>query len=263
MNRRVWGAVGIALLALECLFTQAHAGLLNRQDIEKLLDGQYMVGEVQAGMPVYPLFAKNPASAGKPDLKGYAFESIDFKPIRGYSGKPIDVLVAMDLTGGFMDVRLVDHKEPFFNNPTGTTRLGNFAAQYIDLSLQHSIQVHDHTTPTARDERSADLQGVNHGTVSVKAIDQSIVVSAAMVAIGKLGMTDTGSASRRRSSGEHYKPLTWAVMVSRGMVSTTTFTRGDFARAFANTRSADADVLATKQPNDPALIFHTALISLP
>ena len=263
MNRRVWGAVGIVLLALKCLSTQAYAGLLNRQEIEKLLDGQYMVGEVQAGMPVYPLFAKNPASAGKPDLKGYAFESIDFKPVRGYSGKPLDVLVAMDLTGGFMDVRLVDHKEPFFNNPTGTTRLGNFAAQYIDLSLQHSIQVHDHTTPTVRDERSADLQGVNHGTVSVKAIDQSIVVSAAMVAISKLGMTDTGSASRRRSSGEHYKPLTWEVMVSRGMVSKTTFTRGDFARAFANTRSADADVLAAKQPNDPALIFHTALVSLP
>jgi hypothetical protein len=92
---------------------------------------------------------------------------------------------------------------------------------------------------------------------------QAAPAIAAMVAIGKLGMTDTGSASRRRSSGEHYKPLTWAVMVSRGMVSTTTFTRGDFARAFANTRSADADVLAAKQPNDPALIFHTALISLP
>lgn len=263
MNRRVWGAVGIVLLSVWCLLSQAHAGLLTRQDIEKLLDGQYIVGEVQAGMPVYPLFAKNPASAGKPELKGYAFESIDFKPVRGYSGKPLDVLVAMDLTGGFMDVRLVDHKEPFFNNPTGTTRLGNFAAQYIDLSLQHSIQVHDHTTPTVRDERSADLQGVNHGTVSVKAIDQSIVASAAMVALGKLGMTDTGGASRRRSSGEHYKPLTWDVMLSRGMVSKTTFTREDLDRAYANTRSSGADALALTNPKEPALIFHTALVSLP
>lgn len=264
MNRRVWGAVGIVLLAMGCLVAQAHAGLLNRQDIEKLLDGQYIVGEIQAGMPVYPLFGKNSASgAGKPDLKGYAFESIDFKPVRGYSGKPLDVLVAMDLTGGFMDVRLVDHKEPFFNNPTGTTKLGNFASQYIDLSLQHTIQVHDHVTPTTRDERSADLQGVNHGTVSVKAIDQSIVASAAMVALGKLGMTDAGGASRRRSSGEHYKSLTWDVMHARGMITTTTFTRGDVDRAYANTRSSGADALALTKPNEPALIFHTALISLP
>jgi hypothetical protein len=247
-----------------CLVSQAHAGLLTRQDIEKLLDGQYIVGEVQAGMPVYPLFGKNSASgSGKPDLKGYAFESIDFKPIRGYSGKPLDVLVAMDLTGGFLDVRLVDHKEPFFNNPTGTTKLGNFASQYIDLSLQHTIQVHDHVTPTTRDERSADLQGVNHGTVSVKAIDQSIVASAAMVALGKLGMTDAGGASRRRSSGEHYKPLTWDVMHSRGMITTTTFTRAAIDRAYANTRSSGADALALTKPNEPALIFHTALISLP
>ena len=37
----------------------AHAALLNREDIDKLLDGQFIVGEVQPDMPVYPLFAKD------------------------------------------------------------------------------------------------------------------------------------------------------------------------------------------------------------
>jgi transcriptional regulator of nitric oxide reductase len=92
MNRRVLHAVGICCLTWLCLFSEARAGLLNRQDIDKLLDSQYIVGEVQAGLAVYPLFVKNPASPnGKPDLKAYAFETIDFEPIRGYSGKPIDL----------------------------------------------------------------------------------------------------------------------------------------------------------------------------
>ena len=107
----------------------AQAALLTRDDVDKLLDGQFIVGEVQPDIPVYPLFAKGSDTGGKPELKGYAFESLDFEPVRGYSGKPIDVLVAMDLTGAFIDLRLVEHKEPFFNNPTGTKRLGVFTAQ--------------------------------------------------------------------------------------------------------------------------------------
>jgi seryl-tRNA synthetase len=47
--------------------------------------------------------------------------------------------------------------------PTAEVPLTNFAAQYIDLSLQHTIRVHDHTFTTRRDEQSADLQGVHHG----------------------------------------------------------------------------------------------------
>jgi len=130
----------------------AQAALLNRDDIDKLLDGQFIVGEVQPDMPVYPLFAKGSDAGGKPELKGYAFESLDFEPVRGYSGKPIDVLVAMDLTGAFIDLRLVDHKEPFFNNPTGTKRLGVFTAQYTDLTLQHVVRIHDYRSQTRRDD---------------------------------------------------------------------------------------------------------------
>ena len=126
------GLIALAALGL-WLFNAlqpVQAALLTRDDIEKLLDGQFIVGEVQPDMPVYPLFAKGVNAGGKPELRGYAFESLDFEPVRGYSGKPIDVLVAMDLTGAFIDLRLVDHKEPFFNNPTGTKRLGVFTAQY-------------------------------------------------------------------------------------------------------------------------------------
>ncbi len=272
MNRRVFNAVGLLYLWL-CLWLwlllpDAHAGLLNRQDIDKLLESQYIVGDVQPDMPVYPLFAKNVASAdGKPKLIGYAFESLDFEAVRGYSGKPIDLLVAMDLMGAFIDIRLIEHKEPFFNNPTGTGKLGIFSAQYIDLSLRHNIQVHDHLTPSSRDEQSAHLQGVNHGTVTVKAIDRSVIASASKVALAKLSADiasgAAASAARRRTSSESYDVLDWNTLVSRSMVSTTNLTRREVEAAFADTQSAGADTAATARPNDIALSLHTALISMP
>ena len=75
----VLAALGLFLLnALQ----PAQAALLTRDDIDKLLDGQFIVGEMQADMPVYPLFAKSGDAGGKPELKGYAFESLDFEPVK-------------------------------------------------------------------------------------------------------------------------------------------------------------------------------------
>ena len=266
MNRcvvRAFAVLCFIMLSALGVSSEAAAGLLKREDIDKLLDGQFIVGEVQPDMPVYPLFLKNPAG-GKPELKGYAFESLDFEPVRGYSGKPIDVLVAMDLTGSFIDLRLVDHKEPFFNNPTGTARLGTFTAQYTDLSLHHTVRIHDWRSPTRRDDQSADLQGVNHGTVTTKAIDRSIFASAAKVALAKLDPSiAAAAAARRRSTRESFRPLGWEDLLARGMVRTTVITLADIERAYADVKQSGGGKLEGVARNAPALTFQVALLGIP
>ena len=83
-------------------------GVLAPRDVAELLDGKYIVGEIQADIPAYPLFIQNKVTpSAKPELVGYAFETIDLEPIRGYSGKPIDVLVVIDTAGIYRDVRLI------------------------------------------------------------------------------------------------------------------------------------------------------------
>jgi len=259
------GTVMVALWV--CLFAMvqpANAALLNRDDIDKLLDGQFIVGEVQPDMPVYPLFAKGGDAGGKPELKGYAFESLDFEPVRGYSGKPIDVLVAMDLTGAFIDLRLVDHKEPFFNNPTGTKRLGVFTAQYTDLTLQHVVRIHDYRSQTRRDDQSADLQGVNHGTVTTKAIDRSIFGSAAKVAVAKLDASIAASAAaRRRSTRESFQPLSWDDLLWRGMIQTTVITPADIRKAYSDIKQPGGGKLEGVADDAAALTLNVALLGIP
>ena len=80
------------------------AGELLKEDIDKIFADTFTVGEMQTGMPLYPVFSKNPQMPdAKPELKGYVFESVDFEPVRGYGGKPINILVAMDTEGRFIE----------------------------------------------------------------------------------------------------------------------------------------------------------------
>lgn len=263
MRRMIRLLIGLASLSLIGFCGLSSAGSLKRAEVERLFDGQFVVGEVDAKMPVYPLFEKNGSAAGgKPALRGYAFETIDFKPVRGYSGKPINVLVAMDLTGTFIDLRLLEHREPFFSNPTGTARLQNFVLQYADLSVRHSVRVLDYTGQTSRDDQTAELQGVKHGTVSAASINRTVLESAAEIAITKLGMNESTSV-RRRSGSEHFRRLAWETLLEHGMARATTLTRGDIERKFANTRSANRDSVAIDHPEEAALIFHVALLTQP
>jgi transcriptional regulator of nitric oxide reductase len=95
--RRLLAVLGLMLC---CLLSRADASNLTKADIERMVDYFYVVGEILPDLPVYPLFVKDTGGAdAKPELKAYVFESIDFAPARGYSGKPINLLIIKDDSG--------------------------------------------------------------------------------------------------------------------------------------------------------------------
>ena len=160
------------------------ASTLKKSDIEQIFSHQYTVGELNPNVPVWPLFLKSTPDANiKPNLFGYAFESVDFEPVRGYGGKPINILVAIDTQGNFLETKLISHREPLFRSEVGIAKLTDFAAQYKGLSIHHDIQLYDHKAKTSRDDKNAALYGVQAGTVTVKAIDRTILQSATSVAL--------------------------------------------------------------------------------
>ncbi len=248
------------------------AGELLKKDIDLIFSDSYVVGEMQAGMPLYPLFSKTADTPdAKPEHKGYVFESVDFEPVRGYGGKPINILVAMDVTGRFLETRLISHREPIFRSEAGIAKLTKFAKQYEGLTVDHKIEIFGHLATARRDDKYAALFGVQAGTVSAKAIDRTIVTSAASVALAhleasKLGQIAGSSASssvKRQAEDDRFKSLSWDTLRSRGMVSEFSLTRGEIETLFAGTRAAGADKLAAAKPDEVALTFHTALVSLP
>lgn len=174
-------------MALVCMFSYAHAASLTKDGIERLVGDKYIVGEIQSDTPVYPLFTPNPAQPdAKPELAAYAFESNDFATVRGYSGKPINILIVLDLSGNFMFVKVLAHKEPLFFRPSDSARLSTFADQFKGLSLRHTLQLGKPSDTPSRSDQAAYLQGVHTGTISAKAISRTIMIAAANVATAKL-----------------------------------------------------------------------------
>ena len=265
-----------ALLLLAWILASAsgaQAGVLDKAALEKVFGPALVVGEKNAGLPVWPLFAREESRL---ELRGYVFESLDFERVRGYSGKPINLLVAIDPAGTFLDVRLLGHDEPFFTSAAGTAVLDTFAAQYKGLSIHHRIEIFGHKARTSRDVTSAKLHGVAAGTVTVKAMDASILESATSVARAHIaalepgGTGGTGGLNATPASGvrstrlsERHTPLSWQELVEQGAVQSLSLTRGQIENAFAGTRAAGADKRVATAPDEAALSFHTAFVSIP
>ncbi|MFM7698769.1 MAG: 4Fe-4S binding protein, partial [Limnohabitans sp.] len=249
----------------------ANAGMLVKAEIDRLFEQQYLVGDIQPNLPVWPLFEKpTDKPDAKPVLKAYVFETVDFEPVRGYGGKPINVMVVMDPAGNYLASKLLDHKEPLFRSEAGIAKLSRFTEQYAGLSTQHNIQIFAHTATPRRDANYAALFGVQAGTVTAKAIDKTIVLSAASVAMAHaeaqaMGMIAGAGASgtQQKPVNESYSPLTWDTLLSRGMVSEQEFTRAQIEKPFAGTKSAGSDKLAAENPDEIALKLHVALVSVP
>ena len=71
----------VGLVSLVCHGSGVWAGLLVKEDVDKLFADKYLVGDIQPNMPVWPLFSKSPVDPeAKPELVGYVFETIDFEP---------------------------------------------------------------------------------------------------------------------------------------------------------------------------------------
>lgn len=261
-------AAALLALAMALLAAPAAAGTLAKADLERMFPPPLVVGEKMTGLPVWPLFARD---GPRLDLRGYAFESIDFEPVRGYAGKPINLLVAVDAAGTFLHVRLLGHHEPLFMDPAGTAVLDTFARQYEGLTVNHRIDIFGAKARTSRDESSARLHGVTAGTVTVKAMDASIMESALSVARARLQENAAGAgaapsqAPRARTARrvERYTPMDWAELQSRGLVRSLRLTRAQVQAGFAGTRAAGNDRQAAAAPDETLVEFHAALAGIP
>ena len=252
------------------------AGVLTKSQLQAQFGESYLVGEKLTALPVWPIFLRDQTAslsgplntpysrATKPVLHAYAFETIDIEPVAGYGGKPINILVVMNPAGKFLEVRLLGHNEPIFQSPAANALLAGFAQQYIDLTVQHSIQV---LTPKAQrvvDDQKATLHGVTAGTVSAMAMDRTIMEAAAQVAYAKL---DDPNAKREttlpRGGDDRYERMGWNQLVAAKLIQPISISNKEVASRFADTSVAGLDAEGMIRPSNLAVDMWVALAGLP
>ena len=191
------------------------------------------------------------------------FESIDLAPIPGFSGTPLNLLVALDANGQFLDVRVLSHHEPVFLDGLGEQPLFDFVGQYKGLSLRQSIKIGERSPGAVRAaSTSVQIDGVSKATASVRIINQSVLAASLKVARAKLGYSGGVDPDRiAQVRADLYAPMDWPALVEAGLVQTLVLRERDVNAAFAGSAAEGVD--AGDAPDDMFVTLHAALATVP
>ena len=242
------------------------AGVMTREQLALRFPAPYIIGEKDSQMPVWPIFEPNFQQKDNANqLVGYVFESIDLAPVPGFSGVPINLLIAMDQRGNFLDVKVLSQHEPVFVGGLGEVPMHGFVSQYKGLSLKQNIKIlvgphgQKNISPQA-----AELDGITRATASLRIINQSILSAALKVARKKLGFAEGRDPDLiARIKRDVMEQHTVKALRDEGLIQHLVLSNADIEKKFASSNGAGLDSEAMAHPQDPFIDLYMAYVSVP
>ncbi len=249
------------LFGLLCL-APAQAGVMTRESMTLAFPAPLVVGEKERDVPVWPIFAQDLTST---TIVAYAFESIDFAAIPGFSGTPFNLLVALDKDGKFMDVKVLSQHEPVFLDGLGPQPLFKFVEQYKNLSLKQSIKIGlNQSSASKANSANVYIDGVAKATASVRILNQSLLAASLKVARAKMGYsTGTDPDLIARIRPDVYEALDWKGLLKAGLVTQKIFKNSEVEAAFKGTVGEGLDDEARRAPDAPFVELYFAHLNVP
>lgn len=252
----------LCVLALLIGAAPVSAGVLTKAQLERRFPAPLLVGERDGDLPAWPLFRQDGAAG---TLAGYVFESADLAPVPGFSGVPVNLLVAIDPQGKFIGVEVLSQHEPVFQYGLGEAPLHEFVKQYAGVSLKQSISIETNTRRVRHADASrVQMDGISKATVSVRIINESVLAAAMAVARKKLGYAQGRDASRRATVRQDVlEKSSFAELLDEGLVRHLRVSNQGMERMYAGSDGAGLDEQARKQPQDAFIDLYVACVSLP
>lgn len=239
------------------------AGDLSQADLSRRFQPPLQVQPKLAEVPAWPITSELEPDAGP---IGYAFESIDLAPIPGFEGTPMNLLVAVDRKGAFIDVEVLRQHEPVFLSGLGETPLKEFVRQYAGKNLRQEITVSSiyGSTRSAGGGNRVVLDGVTKATASVRIVNQSVLAAAFAVARAKLGFADPGARGpAAQARADLYEPLDFAGLQARGLIGHLRLANAEAERLFAGTDGAEVDEQGLAHPQDTLVDLYVGYLNAP
>ncbi len=242
--------------------TSAHAGVMNRETMEKAFPPPLIVGEKDRDLPVWPILKQDGTST---PIVAYVFESIDLAPIPGFSGTPYNLLVMLGTKGEFMDVRVLSQHEPVFLDGLGEGPMHRFVDQYKGLSLKQNIKIGSNlNSGNKASSANVFIDGVAKATASVRILNQSLLAASLKVARARMGYAE----GRDPDLVAHVRPdvfekMDWDALVKAGLVTKKTFRNREVEAAFKGTVGEGLDEEGTKHQDDRFVDVYVAYLNVP
>jgi NosR/NirI family nitrous oxide reductase transcriptional regulator len=196
-------------------------------------------------------------------LLGYVYLNADFSNATGYSGKPIHVLVGIDVQGVVRGVKLVDHKEPI-------VLVGIPERRIVDA--MNGLIGRDFGGVATGAERPPQVDIVSGATVTVLVMGDSVVRSAVrLIRSGRLGaggQTPAAAAAApaavRKVDLDKSEVRDWESLLGDGSVRRLALTVGEVNEAFAKAGNQEAaNNPETGDPSDAFVDLYLAPVSVP
>lgn len=228
---------------------------LSEATARRLVPPGMELGPRDKDIPAYPLI-----KAGQ--TVGYIFDSLDYAPLPGFSGTPMEMMVAMDSRGEILDVQVLHQNEPVFVDGLGPGPLVEFLKQYRGKSIRQNIKVGSAYGSGEKDTgTNVTIDGVSKATASVRIANVTILSSA--LAVARARMAGVAPAQGAEVRTDVLRPLPWADMLDQGYVGRIALANDDVERAFAGTRLARVDAEALADPRGSFIDVQFALIDVP
>lgn len=128
-------------------------------------------------------------------LLGYIALSHELVAIPGYSGKPISVLLGIDLNARLIKARIMYHEEPILVAGIKEDQLQSFVQQYDGKSVVSKVRI-----GARHREGYEGIDGISGATITAMIINKSVMASAKIVA-DKLGLLKTSATADRAETG--------------------------------------------------------------
>ena len=253
-------AAGVLALLLGA--SPVQAGVMSSAELARRFPAPLLVGERDSELPVWPLFRQG---GGGSELAAYVFESADLAPLPGFSGVPVNLLIAIDPSGRFIGVEVLSQHEPVFQYGLGEAPLFEFVKQYQGVSLKQNISIETNTRRARHPDASrVYIDGISKATVSVRIINESVLAAALLVSRQKLGFGQARAAgSMARVRPEVLEALTFQRLLDEGLLRHLRVSNGDMERLYAGSEGARLDEEGLRQPDHTFIDLYLAFVSVP
>ncbi|WP_461536508.1 transcriptional regulator NosR [Spongorhabdus nitratireducens] len=190
---------------------------------------------------------------------GWAFETQNVVDIPAYSGKPVNMLVAIDPDGKILASEVLEHHEPILLVGIPEQSLFDFAADYIGLNVTDRVRV-----GAGNQEGVINVDAITGATVTVMVVNETVMRAAAKVAAA-FGVIDAASQASLPATikDDLFQPADWLTLTGDGSVRMLKLQRADIDQAFVGTEGEGIEEAAAEEKNDTFIELYYAPLNIP
>ncbi|HYM01978.1 MAG TPA: 4Fe-4S binding protein [Stellaceae bacterium] len=223
------------------------------------------IGAIEGTPPAAPVLKQG-------RLLGYIFSTWDVTQSKGFSNRPLVLLVGLDLTGHITAVKLVHHSEPIAILGLQDEEFFRFTEKYAGHDINNGVDVVIRLSSSVLGDRSFSqrsapnttdtdaVDAVSRATTSSVLMSDAIIRGARIVARSRGLLRPTETAARLDI--DRFEPAAWPALEAAGAVAHLKVPYGDLQAAMREkgiTALPGADRAAA--PDTPFLDLYAALVT--